>query len=183
MKRYFLTFLIAGAIALSVLPVVSAETESKVIVYPDRTVIIESDGSIITEYADKTIFDRGDVVVTNYYGGRLIVCENAPDFNGTVVTVCANYTTNKLLGEWVADGLIPLETVVLRDCGGSCLCWHEERKDISYRISDLSPLSQLLNLREVMLLNHNISDLSPLYGLVNIERLWLLVTLLPTLRH
>jgi hypothetical protein len=171
MKRKLLTFLIAGAIALSALPAVSAETEERVVTeYPDRIV---------------TTLERGSITV--YHSG-LTVSEISLDHDGIFVVVCNSLVTNELLAQWVADGSIPRETAHIQGCGEMdchhCMPWElavtltfeeqvEHLQQFSRTLSDLTPLSKLPNLREIALIDHNISDLSPLFGLKNLERLWL----------
>jgi hypothetical protein len=128
MKRKLLAFLIAGAIAISAVPAVSA--------------------------------------VPGWHDG--INVWECPEDGAISVDLCGMSITNELLDEWVSNGTIPSETTSLSISGD----FHRNPwYDYQGKLSDISPLSGLTNLEDLIISGQQVSDLAPLSGLVNLESL------------
>ncbi|MCL1832131.1 MAG: leucine-rich repeat domain-containing protein [Oscillospiraceae bacterium] len=92
--------------------------------------------------------------------------------------------TDSLLAEWVANGMIPSNTALIKmyllnpllprltDISPLAelpqLEWLNASKQ---NISDLSPLAKLTNLTDLILFDNPVNDISPLSGLPNLQRL------------
>ncbi|MCL2070813.1 MAG: leucine-rich repeat domain-containing protein [Oscillospiraceae bacterium] len=87
------------------------------------------------------------------------------------VTIRSGGITNEQLAEMVANGEIPYNVTHL-DLSGD---WTLDSGNftINGKISDITPLRDLTNLRELDLSFNQISDLSPLYRLTNLRSLHL----------